>query len=203
MCLGPGELSFNISLCLQPPRPSRLPAETPSIAHPEVLLNMLSATDQDKFLQQFSLLNTPQQNYAFNQFINSRREIQQFAISQFLKLDPETLIVSIQAEIDRDKIRNKSSRRSSSRSRRLPPAPAPALVPESPQVNSILGSGGQEVGREGLAVSSLSQNKPRRAELEAFKLFKIQQRQQQQQLEEIIKAQNRINLQLQGQNVFL
>ena len=67
---------------------------------------MLSPSEQDKFLQQFSLLNTQQQNYAFNQFINSRREIQQFAISQFLKLDPETLIVSIQAEIDRDEIRN-------------------------------------------------------------------------------------------------
>lgn len=164
---------------------------------------MLSPSEQDKFLQQFSLLNTQQQNYAFNQFINSRREIQQFAISQFLKLDPETLIVSIQAEIDRDEIRNKSSRRSISR--RLPPAQAVVSAPalDSPQLNSILGSGGEEFGREGLSGPLLSQNKPRRAELEAFKLFKIQQRQQQQQLEEIIKAQNRINLQLQGQNVFL
>lgn len=176
-----------------------------SIAHPEVLLNMLSPSEQDKFLQQFSLLNTPQQNYAFNQFINSRREIQQFAISQFLKLDPETLIVSIQAEIDRDKERNKSSRRSSSRPRRLPQAQAlvPVAAQDSPHLNSILGSGGEVLVREGGSTPLLSQNKPRRAELEAFKLFKIQQRQQQQQLEEIIKAQNRINLQLQGQNVFL
>merc|ERR1719464_1566240 len=77
--------------------------EQPSVNHPEELLNMLSPGDQDRFLQQFSSLNTEQQNYAFRQFLNSRREIQQFAISQFLKLDPETLIVSIQAEIDRER----------------------------------------------------------------------------------------------------
>ena len=198
------EDSFNVNFCLQPP-PASQPA---SIAHPEVLLNMLSPSEQDRFLQQFSHLNTQQQNYAFNQFINSRREIQQFAISQFLKLDPETLIVSIQAEIDRDKLRNKSSRRSSSRPRGLPPAQpvVPVAARDSPQLNSILGSGGEVGGasvRGALSGPLLSQNKPRRAELEAFKLFKIQQRQQQQQLEEIIKAQNRINLQLQGQNVFL
>ena len=171
------------------------------MAHPEVLLNMLSASDQDRFLQQFSLLNTQQQNYAFKQFLSSRREIQQFAISQFLKLDPETLIVSIQAEIERDRIRNKSSRRSSSRPRPVPAASTTALNP--PQLNSIQGSFGGDTLSQGLSSTLLSQNKPRRAEAQAFKLFKEQQRQQQEQLEEIIKAQNRINLQLQGQNVFL
>ena len=160
---------------------------------------MLSPRDQDKFLQQFSFLNSEQQNYAFKQFLSSRREIQQFAISQFLKLDPETLIVSIQAEIERDRIRNKSSRRSSSRSRQVPATP---LI-NSPQVNSIRGSNREDLLSEGVTGSLLSHNKPRRAEVEAFKLFKEQQRQQQEQLEEIIKAQNRINLQLQGQNVFL
>ena len=135
---------------------------------------MLSPSDQDRFLQQFSLLNTQQQNYAFKQFLNSRREIQQFAISQFLKLDPETLIVSIQAEIERDNVRNKSSRRSSSRTRQIPATP---LI-SSPHLNSIRGSNRDDILSEGVTSSLLSQNKPRRAELEAFKLFKEQQRQQ-------------------------
>ena len=64
-----------------------------SASHPEALLNMLSPGDQDRFLQQFSSLNTEQQNYAFRQFLNSRKEIQRFAISQFLKLDPETRVI--------------------------------------------------------------------------------------------------------------
>lgn len=155
---------------------------------------MLSPLDQDKFLQQFSLLNTEQQNYAFRQFLNSRREIQQFAIAQFLKLDPETLIVSIQAEIDREK-----GVRTNSRSDSIPQQSQ--IVTKLPQVqvqqfNSIN-------KRDNDDVSLSSSSKPRRAELEAFRIAKQLQRQQREQLEEIIKQQNRINLQLQGQNVFL
>ena len=154
---------------------------------------MLSPLDQDKFLQQFSLLNTEQQNYAFRQFLNSRREIQQFAIAQFLKLDPETLIVSIQAEIDREK-----GVRTNSRSDSIPQT-SQIVTPQVQltQFNSIN-------KRDNDDVSSLSApSKPRRAELEAFRIAKQLQRQQREQLEEIIKQQNRINLQLQGQNVFL
>ena len=154
---------------------------------------MLSPLDQDKFLQQFSLLNTEQQNYAFRQFLNSRREIQQFAIAQFLKLDPETLIVSIQAEIDREK-----GVRTNSRSDSLP-QPSQIVTPQVQlqQFNSINKRDNDEVS------SLTSPSKPRRAELEAFRIAKQLQRQQREQLEEIIKQQNRINLQLQGQNVFL
>ena len=154
---------------------------------------MLSPLDQDKFLQQFSLLNTEQQNYAFRQFLNSRREIQQFAIAQFLKLDPETLIVSVQAEIDREK-----GIRTNSRSDSIPQT-SQIVTPQVQlqQFNSIN-------KRDNDDVSSLSSpSKPRRAELEAFRIAKQLQRQQREQLEEIIKQQNRINLQLQGQNVFL
>ena len=167
-----------------------------SASHPEALLNMLSPGDQDRFLQQFSSLNTEQQNYAFRQFLNSRKEIQRFAISQFLKLDPETLIVSIQAEIDRE-------RRSGAGRPPAPPRPPrsqPTLQQQLLQFNSI---NKRDNESELSSVSLSSGKRPRQAELEAFRIAKQLQRQQREQLEEIIKQQNRINLQLQGQTVFL
>ena len=151
---------------------------------------MLSPRDQDRFLQQFSLLNTEQQNYAFRQFLNSRREIQRFAISQFLKLDPSTLIVSIQAEIDREKgIRNNSR--------------SDDVVDNATPTNNSTNRFNSNLTKRDNDEESLTPSKPRRAEIEAFKKAKELQRQQREQLEEIIKRQNRINLQLQGQNVFL
>ena len=164
----------------------------PSVNHPEELLNMLSPGDQDRFLQQFSSLNTEQQNYAFRQFLNSRKEIQRFAISQFLKLDPETLIVSIQAEIDRE---SAARPRSQARS---PQPPTQSLQQQLIQFNSINKRDNED------ELSSVSPGKrPRQAELEHFRIAKQLQRQQREQLEEIIKQQNRINIQLQGQTVFV
>ena len=181
------------------------------LSHPEVLLNMLSPGDQDRFLQQFSHLNTEQQNYAFRQFINSRREIQQFAISQFLKLDPETLIVSVQAEIDREKGFRTNSRSEPREARVVSPQP-PAASPLPPQfsnsINNLAAAPAQLPGpavtpAPALAAGATQTGRPRQAELEAFRIAKLLQRQQREQLEQIIKQQNRINLQLQGQNVFL
>ena len=169
------------------------PSNNLSINHPEVLLNMLSPRDQDKFLQQFSLLNDDQQNYAFRQFLNSRREIQRFAISQFLKLDPETLIVSIQAEIDREKGLRTNSRSDNIENNK----PLPQFQPRPTQLNSI--------NKRDNEINEIAEanDKLRRADQEAFRIAKQLQRQQREQLEEIIKQQNRINLQLQSQNVFL
>ena len=170
-----------------------------SVNHPEVLLNMLSPTDQDKFLQQFSLLNSEQQNYAFRQFLSVRREIQQFAISQFLKLDPETLIVSVQAEIDREKGLRTSNSEPTPPPPRLPPQrPPPQQRPPPPQVQQTQFNSFNKRDNE-----LLSSNHPRRDEIEAFRIARQLQKQQQEQLEEIIKQQNRINLQLQNTNVFL
>ena len=177
------------------------------LSHPEVLLNMLSPGDQDRFLQQFSHLNTEQQNYAFRQFINSRREIQQFAISQFLKLDPETLIVSVQAEIDREKGFRTNSRSEAREARVVSPPAASPLPPQfSNSINNLAAAPAQLPGpavTPAPAAVATQTGRPRQAELEAFRIAKLLQRQQREQLEEIIKQQNRINLQLQGQNVFL
>ena len=162
--------------------------------HPEALLNMLSPGDQDRFLQQFSSLNTEQQNYAFRQFLNSRKEIQRFAISQFLKLDPETLIVSIQAEIDREQ-----RERASSPVRSPPPPPQQSLQQQLLQFNSI----NKRENEDELSSSLSAGKRPRQAELEHFRIAKQLQRQQREQLEEIIRQQNRINIQLQGQTVFV
>ena len=159
--------------------------------HPEALLNMLSPGDQDRFLQQFSSLNSEQQNYAFRQFLNSRKEIQRFAISQFLKLDPETLIVSIQAEIDRERGERVSSQ--------VRPPVQQSLQQQLIQFNSI----NKRENEDELSSSFSAGKRPRQAELEHFRIAKQLQRQQREQLEEIIRQQNRINIQLQGQTVFV
>ena len=85
------------------------PEETPRSSgagagsnHPERFLNQLSPKDQGLFLEHFSVLSLEQQTYAYNMFLSTPPEIQRFAISQFLSLTPEVLIVSIQAEIDRE-----------------------------------------------------------------------------------------------------
>ena len=66
----------------------------------EALLNRLSISDQQKFLEQFSRLTREQQQYAFKQFISSPLNVQEFALNQFLNLDPEVLKISIDREID-------------------------------------------------------------------------------------------------------
>ena len=66
----------------------------------EALLNRLSISDQQKFLEQFSRLTREQQQYAFKQFISSPLNVQEFALNQFLNLDPEVLKISIDREIE-------------------------------------------------------------------------------------------------------
>merc|ERR1712126_303454 len=68
----------------------------------EVILNNLSFSQQQKFLNQFSILNPSQQRYAYNQFLSNPINVQQFAIKQFLELDPEVLKISIDEEIKQE-----------------------------------------------------------------------------------------------------
>ena len=72
------------------------------IQHPEILLNQLSLTQKNRFLNQFESLSQEQQIFAYNKFLSSPEEIQVFAINQFLYLDSHTLGRAIQDEIRRD-----------------------------------------------------------------------------------------------------
>ena len=69
----------------------------------ESLLNKLSLQQQKMFVEQFGKLNSAQQNYAYNQFISNPAHVQEFALKQFLTLDPEILIISIDREIEGEK----------------------------------------------------------------------------------------------------
>ena len=69
----------------------------------EEILNNLSFSQQQKFLNRFSILNPSQQRYAYNQFLSNPLNVQQFAIKQFLELDPEVLKISINEEIEQEK----------------------------------------------------------------------------------------------------
>ena len=72
------------------------------IQHPEILLNQLSLTQKNRFLNQFESLSQEQQIFAYNKFLSSPEEIQVFAINQFLSLDSHTLGRAIQDEIRRE-----------------------------------------------------------------------------------------------------
>ena len=72
------------------------------IQHPEILLNQLSLTQKNKFLNQFESLSQEKQIFAYNKFLSSPQEIQVFAINQFLSLDSHTLGRAIQDEIRRE-----------------------------------------------------------------------------------------------------
>ena len=54
-------------------------------------------------MEQFARLNSDQQSYAYKQFISNPVEVQEFALKQFLTLDPEILIISIDREIEGEK----------------------------------------------------------------------------------------------------
>ena len=94
----------------------------------EALLNRLSITDKQKFLEQFSRLNQAEQQYAFKQFISSPVNVQQFALNQFLNLDPEVLKISIDREILAEN--REPSQQESSKSLRqpIPIAKAPSIT---------------------------------------------------------------------------
>jgi len=161
------------------------PEEDPSPgvpnSHPQQFLNKLSPSDQQKFLDQFSVLNEEQQAYAYNQFLSTPAEVQLHAIRQFLSLDPEVLIVSIQAEID-----------SQADSFKRKPQPQIPQQP-SPKVNQL--SNPRQIQQP------RNPHRPRQSEREAFQRQLQLQKLQQEQLQEIIKQQHSINLQ--GQTIIM
>jgi len=151
-------------------------------SHPQEFLNRLSPSDQQKFLDQFSVLNEEQQAYAYNQFLSTTSEVQLHAIRQFLSLDPEVLIVSIQAEID--------SQTDSFKSRPQP------QIPQQPSINV-----NQNLSNSRRVQQPRNPHRPRQSEREAFHRQLQLQKLQQEQLQEIIKQQHSINLQ--GQTIIM
>jgi hypothetical protein len=71
-------------------------------SHPSLFLNQLSPELQQLFLDQFLSLTPEHQEYVYQKFLSAAPETQQFAIQQFLSLDHRILVVSIQAEMDRE-----------------------------------------------------------------------------------------------------
>merc|ERR1712083_589983 len=130
----------------------------------------------------FSVLNEEQQAYAYNQFMGTTSEVQLHAIRQFLLLDPEVLIVSIQAEID--------SQTDSFKSRPQP------QIPQQPSINV-----NQNLSNSRRVQQPRNPHRPRQSEREAFHRQLQLQKLQQEQLQEIIKQQHSINLQ--GQTIIM
>ena len=183
----------------QPIKEPQIPQPTPEIprsqaasGHPEKFLNRLSPSDQQKFLDQFSVLNIKQQTYAYNQFLSTPPEIQKHAISQFLSLDSQVLIVSIQVEIEKGEVfvENLAEIEDERKSQESLPVQANRRrIIQNPK------------GRR--AEDSRNPNRPRQADLQALQLQKHQQKLQQQQLQDIIRQQHNINLQAQGQTIIM
>ena len=71
-------------------------------SHPSAILNKLPLSSQQKFLEQFLSLTPEHQSFVYRKLLNSPADIQQFAIDQFISLDNRVLVVSIQAELDKE-----------------------------------------------------------------------------------------------------
>ena len=84
-------------------RQSVSPQPAPSVeSHPSDILNRLSEAEQQKFLEQFLSLAPEHQSFVYRKLLTSSPDIQQFAIAQFISLDNRVLVVSIQAELDKE-----------------------------------------------------------------------------------------------------
>ena len=70
--------------------------------HPSDILNRLPQQQQQKFLEQFLSLAPEHQSFVYRKLLSSPPDIQQFAIDQFVSLDNRVLVVSIQAELDKE-----------------------------------------------------------------------------------------------------
>ena len=86
------------------PQLTRQNSPQPSLTHPSILLNSLRPDEQQLFLAQFLSLNPEQQEFTYRKLLSAGPEVQEFAIQQFLTLNNQVLIVSLQSEIEREKI---------------------------------------------------------------------------------------------------
>ena len=86
------------------PQLTRQNSPQPSSTHPSILLNSLRPDEQQLFLAQFLSLNPEQQEFTYRKLLSAGPEVQEFAIQQFLKLNNQVLIVSLQSEIEREKM---------------------------------------------------------------------------------------------------
>ena len=77
-------------------------------SHPSEILNRLSEAEQQKFLEQFLSLAPEHQSFVYRKLLSSDKDIQEFAIAQFISLDNRVLVVSIQAELDKENSKRKS-----------------------------------------------------------------------------------------------
>ena len=77
-------------------------ASTASTGPPSDILNRLPQQQQQKFLEQFLSLAPEHQSFVYRKLLSSPPDIQQFAIDQFVSLDNRVLVVSIQAELDKE-----------------------------------------------------------------------------------------------------
>ena len=75
---------------------------TATTGHPSDILNRLPQQQQQKFLEQFLSLAPEHQSFVYRKLLSSPPDIQQFAIDQFVSLDNRVLVVSIQAELDKE-----------------------------------------------------------------------------------------------------
>ena len=94
--------SLTLQGALSQVRAAPATATTASTGHPSDILNRLPQQQQQKFLEQFLSLAPEHQSFVYRKLLSSPPDIQQFAIDQFVSLDNRVLVVSIQAELDKE-----------------------------------------------------------------------------------------------------
>ena len=85
-----------------------VPANINTESHPSEILNNLPQSAQQKFLEQFLSLTPEHQSFVYKKLLSSPADIQQFAIDQFISLDNRVLVVSIEAELEKERKRQQS-----------------------------------------------------------------------------------------------
>ena len=146
-------------------------------------MNQLSPELQQLFLDQFLSLTPEHQEYVYQKFISAAPETQQFAIQQFLSLDHHILVVSIQAEIDREAaLQRKKGKGFPTRN----PRPILGKSPESEPLRNL-----QQFARKTTNIENLNPDNLSISELRS--LQEQRQLEEQQQLQAIIETQHSLN----------
>ena len=162
--------------------------------HPSVFLNQLSPQKQQLFLDQFLSLSPDHQAYVYQKFLSTPPETQQFAIQQFLSLDQRVLVVSIQAELDkenalRNKPRQENALRKKPRQEKIIPFERPTF--KNPEANDPL----RNLQRFAQKTTDIASLNPDNLSIEELRSLQEQRQleEQQQQLQAIIETQKSLN----------
>merc|ERR1719356_1424999 len=172
----------------QQPFPNQIVARKSldSNQHPEVLLNRLSTNQKLNFLDKFNFLSKELQLFAYNKFISSAPNVQEYAINQFLSLTKKELSESIKGEYLKETGISRNSEK----------PPLKTQLPQLPQNRfSLKQTTSPQLQLEKENAQPLVETELELFQAEASRADQLALKQQLEALKQIIAQQNKINSQ--------